>query len=146
MVLLQEKIAFDGDTISFLLKKSLDEDVLKFECRLINMENLEKIVISNICEINKNILEDIEEKKNVEEKDINTKLEEFFVDPQSPDILIEKKSLLYRFGEEHKFGCNFMYKRINLNQKKLIIWIKKQSKNNQKKRKKKKKENQLMVQ
>ena len=112
MVLLQEKITFDGDTISFLLKKSLDEDVLKFECRLINMENLEKIVISNICEINKNILEDIEEKKNVEEKDINTKLEEFFVDPQSPDILIEKKSLLYRFGEEHKFGCNFMYKRI----------------------------------
>ncbi len=78
MVLLQEKIAFDGDTISFLLKKSLDEDVLKFECRLINMENLEKIVISNICEINKNILEDIEEKKKCRRKRYKYKIRRIF--------------------------------------------------------------------
>ena len=117
MILLKEKINLDEDTISFLINKSIDKEILKFQCKIINMERLEKLVLNQICEINKNILEDIDEEKPKEEEekketDINTNSEELFVDPNSQDILLLRNSLFYRFGEEHNLGINISFKKI----------------------------------
>ena len=111
LILLQEKIILDEETITLLTNKSLDNEVLDFHCKIINMEKLEKLVINNLCEINKNILEDIEEKKPVkEELNIDTKSE--YVVPPVPDILITKTSLFYRFGEDYNLGYNINYNKV----------------------------------
>ena len=113
MVLLKEKINLDEETISLLLNKSLEKEVLQFNCKIINLERLENLVINGICEISKNILEDIEEKKPVEkELNIDTNSEALFVDPSTPDIFIFQKGLFYRFGEEHSLGYNIIYRKI----------------------------------
>ena len=116
MILLKEKINLDEETISLLINKSIDKEILKFKCRIINIERLEKLVLNQLCEINKNILEDIEEEKPKEEEkkeiDINTNSEELFVDPNSQDILLLRNSLFYRFGEEHNLGYNISFKKI----------------------------------
>ena len=112
MNILQEKINLDEETMSLLIKKSLDKKVLKFHCKIINIERLENLVLAHLCEINKNVLEDIEEKKPIEEVNINTNSEGLFVDPNSPDILLIQNSLFYRFGDEHSLGINIPYKKI----------------------------------
>ena len=117
MILLKEKISLDDETISFLINKSIDKEILKFQCKIINIERLERLVLNQICEISKNILEDIEEEKPKEEEekkeiDINTNSEELFVDPNSQDILLLRNSLFYRFGEEHNLGINISFKKI----------------------------------
>ena len=111
-IILQEKIYLDEDIITLLSNKSLDEEVLKFQCKIINIERLEKLYINKLCEIGKNVLEDIVEKKP-EEKDtnINTTTEKLFVDPLSEDILCLSNSLFYRFFE-HSLGYNISYKKI----------------------------------
>ena len=92
----------------------MDKEVLNFKCKIINNERLEKLVLNKICEVSKNILEDIEEEKPLkkEETDINTNSEELFIDPNSQDILLLKTSLFYRFGEEYNLGYNISFKKV----------------------------------
>ena len=112
LILLQEKINLDEEFISLLFEKCLDKEVLNFKCKIINIENLERLAKNKICEINKNILEDVEEKKSEENLDINTKTEDLFIDPYSPDILCLGNLLFYRFSEGHNLGYSITYKKI----------------------------------
>ena len=72
-------------------------------------------MIPYLLESNPSIfLEDEDEKKNKTDEKNTKEVEEepLFVDPTSPDVFLDDKSLWYRCGEDHMFGFNYHYLKI----------------------------------
>ena len=115
MLLIENTIKLNDKIISYIMTKSLNKDVLNFKCKIITLEKLEKLMIPYLFESNPSIfIENEDEKKNkIDEKNAKEVEEEpLFVDPTSPDIFLDDKSLWYRCGEDHMFGFNYHYSKI----------------------------------
>ena len=112
ILLLEENIKLNGKIVSYIETKSLNEDVLKFKCKIITLEKLEKLMIPYICETNSDILFEKEKGKNEEINTSNPNLVPFEISPSSPDIYLGETSLFFRTGDQHSLGFSYQYKKI----------------------------------
>ena len=118
-LLIEKTIKLNEKIISYIKNQSLNKEVLDFNCQIVTLEKLEKLMIPYIFELNPSIFLEKEEKEEKEGKnkidEISTKSnkgESFLFDQTSPDIFLSDNSLFYRCGEMHSLGFNYQYKKI----------------------------------